>query len=99
MHRREDLWSKDAAEFRPTRWAALLPAFSYLRSNGGPRICPSEFNPYYIVVLLSALMACLNRTISQQFDLTEASYTLTRASESLFLKLNFVPDDVHKPWI
>ncbi len=98
MHRREDLWGKDAAEFRPERWEGLLPGFSYLPFNGGPRICPGELNPCHIVFALSALMARANNSIGQQFALTEASYTLTRVFQS-FSKIEVVPEDVHKPWI
>ena len=57
MHRREDLWGKDAAEFRPERWEGLLPGFSYLPFNGGPRICPGglpkllTFRPFFVCLL------------------------------------------------
>jgi cytochrome P450 len=42
MHRREDIFGPDAAEFRPDRWApkeGLRPGWGYLPFNGGPRIC------------------------------------------------------------
>ncbi|KAG0645181.1 Cytochrome P450 monooxygenase himC [Hyphodiscus hymeniophilus] len=39
MHRREDLYGPDAAEFRPERWETLRPSWQYLPFNGGPRIC------------------------------------------------------------
>lgn len=47
MHRREDLYGKDAEEFRPDRWDEDLPLFrdestavwGYLPFNGGPRVC------------------------------------------------------------
>jgi cytochrome P450 len=39
MHRREDLYGPDAAEFRPERWETLRPGWEYLPFNGGPRIC------------------------------------------------------------
>ncbi|MCJ1385152.1 hypothetical protein MMC17_008271 [Xylographa soralifera] len=42
MHRREDLWGKDAAEFKPERWEGLTPGFNYLPFNGGPRICVGQ---------------------------------------------------------
>ncbi|KAL9000148.1 MAG: hypothetical protein Q9188_005739 [Gyalolechia gomerana] len=42
MHRREDLWGADAAEFRPERWEGLQAGFKFLPFNGGPRICPGQ---------------------------------------------------------
>ncbi|KAF2235067.1 cytochrome P450 [Viridothelium virens] len=39
MHRREDLFGSDAAEFRPERWETLRPGWNYLPFNGGPRTC------------------------------------------------------------
>ncbi|KAL1956489.1 hypothetical protein VTO42DRAFT_7287 [Malbranchea cinnamomea] len=39
MHRREDLYGPDAAEFKPERWETIRPGWEYLPFNGGPRIC------------------------------------------------------------
>ncbi|KAJ5131111.1 uncharacterized protein N7515_007150 [Penicillium bovifimosum] len=40
MHRRTDLWGKDAAFFRPERWEENAKhGWEYLPFNGGPRIC------------------------------------------------------------
>lgn len=39
IHRREDLYGDDAAEFKPERWETLRPGWEYLPFNGGPRIC------------------------------------------------------------
>lgn len=39
MHRREDFYGPDAAEFKPERWETLRPSWEYLPFNGGPRIC------------------------------------------------------------
>ncbi|KAH0547981.1 hypothetical protein GP486_008277 [Trichoglossum hirsutum] len=41
MHRREDIWGADAAEFRPERWAgrAVGGRWEYLPFTGGPRVC------------------------------------------------------------
>ena len=39
MHRREDFYGPDAAEFKPERWENLRPSWEYLPFNGGPRIC------------------------------------------------------------
>lgn len=40
MHRRTDLWGKDARTFRPERWEENAKhGWEYLPFNGGPRIC------------------------------------------------------------
>ncbi|KAJ5949971.1 hypothetical protein N7454_001555 [Penicillium verhagenii] len=40
MHRRTDLWGKDARSFRPERWEENAKhGWEYLPFNGGPRIC------------------------------------------------------------
>ncbi|PGH16458.1 hypothetical protein AJ79_01789 [Helicocarpus griseus UAMH5409] len=53
MHRREDLYGKDAEDFRPERWDEDLPllrdektaAWGYLPFNGGPRVCLGRASP------------------------------------------------------
>ncbi|EEP76785.1 hypothetical protein UREG_01634 [Uncinocarpus reesii 1704] len=39
MHRREDIYGPDAAEYKPERWEKLRPGWEFLPFNGGPRIC------------------------------------------------------------
>lgn len=40
MHRRADLWGRDAKIFRPERWEENAKhGWEYLPFNGGPRIC------------------------------------------------------------
>lgn len=39
MHRREDLFGRDAHLYKPERWEKLRPGWEYLPFNGGPRIC------------------------------------------------------------
>ncbi|KAI7366139.1 cytochrome P450 [Hortaea werneckii] len=39
MHRRKDLWGRDALEFRPERWEQKYPNWQFLPFSGGPRIC------------------------------------------------------------
>ncbi|KAF2773536.1 cytochrome P450 monooxygenase CYP52G11 [Teratosphaeria nubilosa] len=39
MHRRKDLWSEDALEFRPERFENKIPSWQFLPFIGGPRIC------------------------------------------------------------
>lgn len=39
MHKRKDIWGKDAEEFRPERWEGRKSGWEYLPFNGGPRIC------------------------------------------------------------
>ena len=98
IHRREGLWGKDAAEFRPEGWERLLPWFNYLLFSGGLSICPGESNSCHIIVFLSALMAYSNGFTGQQCAMAEASYTFTRVFRS-FSEIEVVPEDVHKPWI
>ena len=42
MHRREDIWGKDADEFVPERWIGRRHGWEYLPFNGGPRTCPGQ---------------------------------------------------------
>ncbi|OKL61914.1 hypothetical protein UA08_02610 [Talaromyces atroroseus] len=80
MHRREDLYGKDAEEFRPERWEENLPLFKdettaswgYLPFNGGPRVC-----------------------LGQDFALIEASYTIVRILQA-FPNLRAAPDSGHE---
>lgn len=46
MQRREDLWGKDALEYKPERWldpasvkAMTSDPFKFIPFNAGPRIC------------------------------------------------------------
>ncbi|KAK3678203.1 hypothetical protein LTR78_002299 [Recurvomyces mirabilis] len=40
MHRRKDLWGKDALLFNPGRWERRLPfSWQFVPFSGGPRIC------------------------------------------------------------
>lgn len=39
LHRREELWGPDAAEFKPERWEQKIPAWQFLPFLGGPRTC------------------------------------------------------------
>jgi cytochrome P450 len=46
MHRRTDLWGKDAKTFRPERWEENAKhGWEYLPFNGGPRICLGRKSP------------------------------------------------------
>jgi len=42
MHRCQDLWGRDAEDFKPERWLSARPKFEYLPFNAGPRICPGK---------------------------------------------------------
>ncbi|KAF2497409.1 cytochrome P450 [Lophium mytilinum] len=47
MHRRADVWGKDAGEWRPERWLdtegeKLRPGWSFVPFGGGPRICVGQ---------------------------------------------------------
>jgi cytochrome P450 len=67
VHRREDLYGNDAAQFRPERWLdepavgrkGLRPGWEYLPFNGGLRIC-----------------------LGQQYALPQASYSTVRLSQT-----------------
>ena len=40
MHRREDVYGKDAEHYRPERWLeGLRPGWAFLPFSGGPRVC------------------------------------------------------------
>ena len=39
LHRREDIYGRDATEFRPERWETLQPGWGFLPFNAGPRGC------------------------------------------------------------
>ena len=39
LHRREEFWGPDMADFRPERWEGRKTGFEFLPFNGGPRIC------------------------------------------------------------
>lgn len=39
MQRREDLWGKDALEFKPERWEKQKSDWTFLPFSGGPRTC------------------------------------------------------------
>ena len=60
MHRREDLFGEDAAEFKPQRWLddedgqgskGLRVGWEYLPFNGGPRICIGRESLSFLVCL------------------------------------------------
>lgn len=84
MHRREDLYGPDAAEFKPERWETLRPGWEYLPFNGGPRICLGrECSPLLFLCVISygkhgKGLTGTNVSGSEQFALTEASYTTIR---------------------
>ena len=74
MHRRTDYYGDDAATFRPERWEEDgRHGWEYLPFNGGPRICLGR--------KLNAFFQGLDHksnSSTEQYALTEASYTLVR---------------------
>ena len=86
MHRREDLYGKDAAEFKPERWLddmdgdggkGLRVGWEYLPFNGGPRICIGRkssncFPPTFNINLHGSVRCFLPRGIFEQ-PLTDES--------------------------
>ncbi|KAK0510044.1 hypothetical protein JMJ35_007438 [Cladonia borealis] len=65
MHRREDLWGNDAAEFRPERWEGLLPVFNYLPFNDGPRVCPGSMGQQFALTEASYTLTRIFQSFSK----------------------------------
>ncbi|PQE05973.1 cytochrome P450 protein [Rutstroemia sp. NJR-2017a BBW] len=42
LHRREELWGKDAEEFKPERWETHRQGWEYQAFGGGARTCPGQ---------------------------------------------------------
>jgi cytochrome P450 len=81
LHRRKDIYGKDADVFKPERWLdsdddkGLRPGWAYLPFNGGSRTCIGRT----LHSLLTRLPAWHMLTSStEQFALTEASYVTVR---------------------
>ena len=77
MHRREDLYGKDAWQYRPERWedASLNDiGWGYLPFNGGPRVClGSEFPLSPFLPIFSLFSLSIGQEISRQ-DLTHSNF-------------------------
>ncbi|KNG89322.1 cytochrome P450 52A12 [Aspergillus nomiae NRRL 13137] len=74
MHRRTDYYGEDAETFRPERWEEDgRHGWEYLPFNGGPRICLGRKLDAYFQGLDHKI-----DTSTEQYALTEASYTLVR---------------------
>lgn len=80
MHRREDFYGQDAAEFKPERWLddldgdggkGLRVGWEYLPFNGGPRICIGRKSPHHVFLQWSA---------SLQMAVLDISYLVVFAS-------------------
>lgn len=84
MHRRTDLWGKDATSFRPERWEENAKhGWEYLPFNGGPRICLGRKLLHVLVFLRESKLKAsrndwLTTNLLEQYALTEASYTVVR---------------------
>lgn len=93
MHRRTDFWGKDAWSFRPERWEENAKhGWEYLPFNGGPRICLGR----------ELLLSHRNREVetdqtTEQYALTEASYTVVRLMQHFDTLENADPHPRQEP--
>lgn len=65
LHRREDIYGKDANEFRPERWDDLRVRWEYLPFSAGARVCMGQ------MYALAEMTYILARTL-QEFDSLES---------------------------
>jgi cytochrome P450 len=81
LHRRKDIYGKDADVFKPERWLdsdddkGFRPGWAYLPFNGGPRTCIGR-TLHSLLTRLSVWHMLTSST--EQFALTEASYVTVR---------------------
>jgi hypothetical protein len=96
MHRRTDLWGKDATSFRPERWEENAKhGWEYLPFNGGPRICLGRK-----LCLSTELNITRNDSLIyhvEQYALTEASYTVVRLMQHFDTLENADPHPRQEP--
>ena len=90
MHRRKDYYGEDAEEFKPERWETLRPGWEYLPFNGGPRICIGR-----MWLLKSDRSWSRADYGTEQFALTEASYTTIR----LMQEFKSIESRDSGPWV
>jgi cytochrome P450 len=93
MHRREDLWGQDAADFRPERWVNRKAGWEFLPFNGGPRICLGQqyalTTAAYFMVRLVQRFDALSAPEQMQPGVDSAKYNLTFTIFPLNLKMQF----------
>ncbi|KAI1750385.1 cytochrome P450 52E2 [Xylaria castorea] len=68
MHRRTDIFGKDADEFRPERWGDLRVTFEYLPFNAGPRICIGQQFALTQMALITLRLLQAFKTIERRDD-------------------------------
>lgn len=102
MHRRTDLWGKDAASFRPERWEENAKhGWEYLPFNGGPRICLGRKLCMFSFPGETKSKMTLNEWLTinllEQYALTEASYTVVRLMQHFDTLENADPHPRQEP--
>jgi hypothetical protein len=103
MHRRTDLWGKDARTFRPERWEENAKhGWEYLPFNGGPRICLGRKCTDILFIDTNVMMKLRGLRIradlyTEQYALTEASYTVVRLLQHFDCLENADPDTRLEP--
>ncbi len=85
LHRREDIWGKDAGIFRPGRWEGRKLGWEFIGFSGGPRVCLGrEFLPFALSFLLfsrdgrTIMLGCVLTFETEQYALNEASFVLVK---------------------
>ncbi|KAI1733919.1 cytochrome P450 52E2 [Xylaria scruposa] len=68
MHRRTDIFGKDADEFRPERWEDLRVTLEYLPFNAGPRICIGQQFALTQMALITLRLLQAFKTIERRDD-------------------------------
>jgi cytochrome P450 len=48
IHRREDIWGSDAAEWKPERWVGRKLGWEFIGFGGGPRVCIGRKFTFYV---------------------------------------------------
>lgn len=104
MHRREDLYGEDAAEFKPERWATMRQGYVALCFffPSLPPSLPFNFVPnltrvssrWHFLPFNGGPRIC----IGQQFALTEAGYTTIRLLQA-FEAIESRDDNSYGEWV
>lgn len=89
MHRRKDIWGKDANEFRPERWEGKKVGWEFLPFNGGPRICLGQqfalTEAGFVIVRLCQRFAGLESR--DQEEVVRHQYSVTTSPKRCVVRL------------